>query len=204
MPPHSSHLLQPLNVGCFGRLKRPYGDDVTRLARNAITRISKIDFLQAFKTAYIKALTPANIRASFKGAGLVPFNPDTVLAKLEVHLHMPTPPSTPIAESAWQSQTPHNTLEFESQYKLVRSQLQDTSPSCTESLDKLAKGAQLMIHSAVLIRDQVSSLQRTLQEQQRRKSYKRRYIQKEGHLNIAEARELAQEASIEEERPTQA
>ena len=100
MPPHSSHLLQPLDVGCFGPLKRAYKDDVTRLARNTITRIFKIDFLQAFNTAYIKALTPANIRASFKGAELVSFNPDTVLAKLEVHLHTLTPPPTPIAESA--------------------------------------------------------------------------------------------------------
>lgn len=25
LPPHSSHLTQPLNVGCFGVLKRLYG-----------------------------------------------------------------------------------------------------------------------------------------------------------------------------------
>ena len=145
MPPHSSHLLQPLDIGCFGSLKRvrAYGDDITRLALNSITRISKINFLQAFKTAYNKALTLANICAGFKSAGLVPFNPDTVLAKLEVHLHTPTPPSTPVAESVWQSQTLHNTSEFESQYQLVRSQLHNTSPSRVESLDKLAKGCDI-------------------------------------------------------------
>jgi hypothetical protein len=28
MPPHSSHLLQPLDVGCFSPLKRAYGDEI--------------------------------------------------------------------------------------------------------------------------------------------------------------------------------
>ncbi|EOA88707.1 uncharacterized protein SETTUDRAFT_65552, partial [Exserohilum turcica Et28A] len=34
MPPHSSHLLQPLDVACFSPLKRKYGDAVSGLARN--------------------------------------------------------------------------------------------------------------------------------------------------------------------------
>lgn len=28
MPPHSSHLLQPLDVGCFSPLKRAYGNEI--------------------------------------------------------------------------------------------------------------------------------------------------------------------------------
>ena len=34
MPLHLSHLLQPLNVGCFGPLKKAYGDKVNELMRN--------------------------------------------------------------------------------------------------------------------------------------------------------------------------
>jgi hypothetical protein len=33
MPPHSSHLLQPLDVGCFGPLKKVYGREIEPLIR---------------------------------------------------------------------------------------------------------------------------------------------------------------------------
>src|SRR6478752_4268599 len=39
MPPHSSHLLQPLDVGCFGPLKTAYGREIEHLIRCFITHI---------------------------------------------------------------------------------------------------------------------------------------------------------------------
>jgi hypothetical protein len=52
MPPHSSHLLQPLHVGCFSLLKRAYRDEISGLARNYTNHISKEAFLPAFMAAY--------------------------------------------------------------------------------------------------------------------------------------------------------
>ena len=52
MPAHSSHLLQPLDVGCFAPLKRAYGNQIGRLMRDHITHISKLEFLPAFKAAF--------------------------------------------------------------------------------------------------------------------------------------------------------
>jgi hypothetical protein len=42
MPPHSSHLLQPLDVGCFGPLKQAYGRQVEDLMRMHINHVSKL------------------------------------------------------------------------------------------------------------------------------------------------------------------
>jgi hypothetical protein len=36
MPPHSSHLLQPLDVGCFGLLKKAYGLEIEQLIRYSV------------------------------------------------------------------------------------------------------------------------------------------------------------------------
>ena len=41
MPPHCSHMLQPLDVGVFGPLKRFYSLEVNRYARQSITRITR-------------------------------------------------------------------------------------------------------------------------------------------------------------------
>ena len=87
MPPHSSHLLQPLDVACFSPLKRKYGDAISALARSRIHHINKQTFLLAFKEAFKKTFTTQNVCAGFRGAGLVPHNLEAVLSKLNVRLN---------------------------------------------------------------------------------------------------------------------
>ncbi|USP74632.1 hypothetical protein yc1106_01906 [Curvularia clavata] len=94
MPPHSSHLLQPLNVGCFSPLKRAYSREVESLIRNHINHITKLEFLPAFKVAFNQSFVSANICSAFRGAGLIPLQPEAVLSKLDVQLRTPTPPAT--------------------------------------------------------------------------------------------------------------
>ncbi|EOA85563.1 uncharacterized protein SETTUDRAFT_112556, partial [Exserohilum turcica Et28A] len=65
MPPHSSHLLQPLDVGCFSPLKRAYSREVESLIRNHINHITKLEFLPAFKVAFDRSFTAANICSAF-------------------------------------------------------------------------------------------------------------------------------------------
>jgi hypothetical protein len=65
MPPHSSHLLQPLDVGCFAPLKKAYGRQAKDLMRNRITYITKLEFLPCFICAYNAAITPNNIQGGF-------------------------------------------------------------------------------------------------------------------------------------------
>ena len=92
MPPHLLHLLQPLDMGCFLLLKRAYGAEVNALIRVHIHHINKLSFLPAFKIAFKRAFTKENICLSFQGAGLVPFNPEAVLSKLNIKLRTMTPP----------------------------------------------------------------------------------------------------------------
>ena len=54
MPPHSSHLLQPLDVGCFSPLKRAYGCLVENKAWLGSDHIDKFDFFEAYPQAYIE------------------------------------------------------------------------------------------------------------------------------------------------------
>ena len=123
MPPHSSHLLQPLNIGCFSPLKRAYSREVESLIRNHINHITKLEFLPAFKAAFNQSFTAANIYLAFQGVGLVPLQPDAVLSKLDVQLRTPTPPAA-LAEALWQARTPSNTRELEAQSTLIRNRVQ--------------------------------------------------------------------------------
>jgi hypothetical protein len=122
MPPHSSHLLQPLDVGYLAPLKKAYGRQAEDLMRNRITHITKLEFLPCFIRAYKAAITPSNIQGGFRGAGLVPFDPERVIIALDVRLRTPSPP-LPINHELWQSQTPSNTLELGSQSTLVKERI---------------------------------------------------------------------------------
>jgi hypothetical protein len=52
MPSHSSHILQPLDIGCFGPLKQAYGRQIEKKMRAGTTHISKEDFFPAFLAAF--------------------------------------------------------------------------------------------------------------------------------------------------------
>jgi hypothetical protein len=111
MPPHSSHLLQPLNVGCFSPLKRVYGDEINSLSQYSTKKIKKEAFLPAFKAAFEKLMTKENICAGFRGAGLVLHNLEAVISKLDVVLCTLTPPKP--EDTPWELKTPSNLCEIE-------------------------------------------------------------------------------------------
>ncbi|APA05653.1 hypothetical protein sscle_01g004230 [Sclerotinia sclerotiorum 1980 UF-70] len=92
LPPHSSHLTQPLDVGCFSNLKRSYGGQIDGFIKAHINHISKIEFFIAFKAAYEESITSQNMKSGFRGTGLIPFNPEAVLSKLDIRIRTPTPP----------------------------------------------------------------------------------------------------------------
>jgi hypothetical protein len=184
MPPHSSHLLQPLDVGCFSPLKRAYSREVESLIRHHINHITKLEFLPAFKTAYDRSFTSANICSAFRGAGLVPLQPDTVLSKLDVQLRTPTPAALP--ETPWEARTPSNVRELDAQSTLIRERVRrhkSSSPaSIIEAINQLKKGAEVMMLSAELMRDQITSLERANEAACARKQRKKKRIQKRGVL----------------------
>ena len=94
MPAHSSHILQPLDVGCFSPLKQAYGRQIEEMMRAYITHISKDDFFPAFRVAFDIAMTKSNIQGGFRGAGLFLFDPEGVISLLDLKLKTPTPPNS--------------------------------------------------------------------------------------------------------------
>jgi DDE superfamily endonuclease len=95
LPPHSSHLTQLLDVRYFSILKWIYRRQIKTFIKAYINHITKVKFFLAFYTAYEQSITPENAIARFYGAGLMPFNLDAVLLKLNVKLRTPTPTRIP-------------------------------------------------------------------------------------------------------------
>ncbi|KAL2137459.1 hypothetical protein VTI28DRAFT_9599 [Corynascus sepedonium] len=151
MPPHTSHCLQPLDVGCFGPLKQAYGRQIENLMRLYITYISKLEFLCGFREAFFASMTEKNIQSGFAGSGLVPYDPERVLSKLDIKLRTPTPLNSRAGTpEPWVFQTPHNPQEANSQSTLIKTRIvnhQDSSPtSMLAAIDQLAKSTMAVMH----------------------------------------------------------
>ena len=193
MPPHSSHLLQPLDVGCFAPLKQAYGRQVESLMRTKISHVTKQEFLSCFKRAFDVSFTASNVQGGFRGAGLVPFDPERVISALDVQLRTPSP--LPVYNQPWVSQTPSNTLELGSQSTLVKQRIQrhiDSSPtSIVEAFEKVSKGAAIIAHKLVLAQKRITELEAANAAATRRKSHKRKRVQAEGTLIVKDRERLA-------------
>jgi DDE superfamily endonuclease/Tc5 transposase DNA-binding domain/helix-turn-helix, Psq domain len=204
MPPHSSHLLQPLDVGCFGPLKRAYSRQIENLMRVHISHITKVEFFLAFKAAFTAAMTEENIRGSFRGSGLVPLDPGSVISKLDLKLKTPTPSGSPCPPSTpWVSKTPQNPLETVSQSEFIKGRIaqhQHSSPTPIYSaLDQFTKGAQTMIHSVALLTARVKALEEANHTLSKRRRAKKARFREGGSLTVQDGQDLLDQKAVDEQ-----
>jgi hypothetical protein len=79
LPPHTSHLLQPLDVSVFGPLKKRLTAALSYLNEAQLQRIKKAEWLEAYVRARQEAITESNVHSAWRGAGLAPFSPHRVI-----------------------------------------------------------------------------------------------------------------------------
>lgn len=202
MPAHSSHLLQPLDIGCFSPLKRAYSKEIENLIRAHITHITKVEFFETFKAAFFASFSEGNIRSGFQGSGLVPYNPDTVISKLDVKLRTPTPTGPPpVTMDPWISRTPQNPVEATLQSEYIKSRIanhQNSSPtSIYGAIDHIAKSAKSVMHSVALLKDWVTTLEDVNHTLSKRRRGKTTRIQHGGILSLQSGKGILDQGDID-------
>jgi hypothetical protein len=105
-----------------------------------------------FKAAFRRTFTQENVLGGFRGSGLIPYDPQAVLSKLDVRLRTPTPPGTPDGPpTPWDFKTPQTTNEALSQSTLIKTRIarqQSSSPTpILSAVDQLSKGMQVVFAS---------------------------------------------------------
>ena len=181
LPSHTSHKLQPCDVGVFAPLKAAYRNQVERLYRGGAGTIGKEHFTYLYSIARKRAFTQRNIAAGWAATGLFPFNPDRVLKNISkppseliipkgdevtsLQVEVLQTPVTPVSAEALASlqnlikQDAH-TLDETSKQRLQR------------HLQKLASAAQIFLAERALLRDENRFLARMNNEAKVRRSTK--------------------------------
>ena len=78
LPPHTSHVLQPLDKGFFGPLKAKWRSACLTFVRNTKAPVTKFTFGKVLTTALQKSSQPAKIKQSFKACGIWPIDENAV------------------------------------------------------------------------------------------------------------------------------
>ena len=194
MPPHSSHLLQPLDISCFAPLKHYYGQKVREMAENNIHAIDKQDFISIYSSIHGHAFSKNNILSAFAAAGLIPFKPERVLAKLNVKT--PTPPSSSSSnQSFYLGRTPANLYQLNQQKKQIQDLQQQSLSSVVaeQTLGKIIKGAEMAMQNSILLQQEIHQLHMLNRHQKEKKKTTRAFIQDGGSLTGGDGQQRLQE-----------
>jgi hypothetical protein len=195
MPPYSSHLLQPLDIGCFGPLKRAYGQLVEAKMRLGFSHIDKLDFLKAYPAAHRMVFTAQNIRSGFAAAGIEPFEPCQVLDKLNYSLSTPSPPPShgDASTSSSMVATPYTVRHLHKKTSSIKKILYrgSRSPSTPskKQFDELIKGCEFIMHQAAFMSKELQDLRAESQVQKQKKSRSKRQMTPNQGLQVQEARD---------------
>jgi hypothetical protein len=149
-------------------------------------------------------MTESNNKGGFRGAGLVPFNPEVVLSKLDIKLQTPTPTGPPSSDNdPWVSQTPQNQAEAVLQSQFIKTQItchQDSSLTpILNAVDQLTKGTQALAHSVTLLTAEIRTLQKANEALSKRRRAKKTRVHLGGPLTVGDAQELLAQKDVEEE-----
>jgi hypothetical protein len=83
LPPHSTHTLQPLDVGMFKPLSNAYSTELAEYLQDSqgLLNLTKGDFFPLFWRSWTSVFKPKLIKRSFEATGIHPANPEVVLKK---------------------------------------------------------------------------------------------------------------------------
>lgn len=93
LPPHTSHITQPLDISVFAPLKQALAKEVDRKARLDSRRLPRVEWTEMYISAHHKAFNSLNIQSGWRKAGIWPLSPIEVLSTLRPD--PATPPNRP-------------------------------------------------------------------------------------------------------------
>ncbi|OJJ98564.1 hypothetical protein ASPACDRAFT_122421 [Aspergillus aculeatus ATCC 16872] len=202
MPPHSSHLCQPLDVACFAPLKKAYGGLIKRLIRQEIYYINKVDFLDTFPKARELAFKKSSIQNVFSASGLVSFQPDEMLGKLMYSLREITPTESQTTTSSI-LKTSKNTRQLKKHETTIERLLRERTRSPPESIRTallyIIKGCEIALNRAALFKQKNHDLQTADEYQTKKRKQSNRQLADLEGATVHKAIQLFRRAREEDE-----
>ena len=217
LPPHTTHLLQPLDIGVFQHLKHWHQEDIASIIQFGDIKYDKVDFLNGFEAMRKKAFKKKTIQHAWEEAGLLKsgelhVNPEKVLSKMAESFSEPThagPPTEPVTPPRRPFMHPPASRDRAAHSAYLDQRLQDAfdekiplTPSFHDSLRAWRQDIKSKLATASLIQKHDADRIEAAKEQARRKQKSGRHIQSGGviYKRVGLQQTLAMEAKLAEAR----
>lgn len=167
LPPHSTHRLQPLDVGIFSPLSTAYSNQIDQLIQSSqgFSRVTKRSFWSLFQTAWKTALTFENIRSAFATTAIHPLGPEKILNQLK---KTPSPISS---DNESKRKTPGSVRGIRRAVKAIRSETTDI----TEGLDLIIRASEKLAIRNDILSHEVRGLRTALVDGKKRQKKGKRW-----------------------------
>jgi transposase len=206
LPPHTSHLLQPLDVAIFGPLKKRLTAALSNLNQAQLVRIQKIEWMEAYIQARLDVCNHQNIESAWRGAGLFPFNPQralrTMVQEEPYELERPkTPTQFDIFDRVFVNSSPPNETTLRAANELLNSTIQartDITTPVRQYIKKLTAGTEKLQAQSIVHQHDANNLRSIIKKRTTRTKGKRVVLK--GHFHIS-TQELCN-AVVEAEKAT--
>ena len=153
----------------------------------------ELQHFPAFYNAFQATMTERNIKSAFRGAGLIPFNPESVVSKLDVQIRTPPPVEEIVPSTPCGSKTPTTVLEAEFQTEYLERRIRrhhSSSPEpILEALKSFAKGTKAIMHGYALVKAEVQDLRQANEILSRHRRVKRNRLLKRGVMIVEKRRQ---------------
>jgi hypothetical protein len=200
LPSHTSHKLQPLDVGVFGPLKAAYREQVEQLYRGGAGTVGKQHFTLLYSRARQTALTESNIISAWSKVGLFPFDPDGVLATIS---GLPSDQNVPQITATQPGFFPTNEIQatpvtsegFAALRRLIEGESQQVSELSQHRMQKALNAAERALTESSLLRDRSEELFLQNCEKKLRQSTRSTVV---GTARVMSYRDIVEKRSMQE------
>ena len=154
--PYLSYFTQPLDIRYFSILNQVYSRQIKMFIKAYINYITKVEFFLVFTIVYKESITTQNTQAGFRKAGLVSFNLQAMILKLNIKLQtLIFSRSSTANTNLWVSQTSSNLVKAFSQIIFIRNWIiyhqRNLLTLLFEMVTILVKGIERIVYEITLL-----------------------------------------------------
>jgi hypothetical protein len=208
LPPHCSHILQPLDVGVFAPLKRALASETDASLRLDTGRIPRVEWVEMYIRARSKAMASHIILGGWRGAGLVPLSPIIVLDKLPklsgLAASLPhTPPQHIDLDLSLLQSSPPDGTELHQANTLLNTTIQasrDVPSPAKRYTARMSRAFESTHSDNITLRKQLKEAEGLLNTRKIRKTGKRVALKGKFVFSTQEVHKLVEEAEAETAR----
>jgi hypothetical protein len=197
MPPHLTHLLQPLDVVVFQPYKHYHSKALDLMVRDGVTNITKLEFLSCIQDVRKQAFKRTTIHSAFKKTGIYPLNPQPIIQQLveRAPIQQTPSPRASVGPISSDFETPITLRQINKVASKLDNILQEEEfdDEFSYNLGRFIRGSLIAATELVQTKRDLSRTKKAEQASQMRRASKNRPLKSGGIISVADGRRMVQQ-----------